>query len=73
MPLDVLPVIHARALELRVVELEAERLDQMQRRLGGRAKPRHIARVRRDFRFNQDDVHISHSVSAAVNRRHLKR
>ena len=52
-----LPVIHARALELRVVELEAERLDQVQRRLRRRAQPRHVARVRRDFRFNQNDVH----------------
>ena len=57
MPLDVLPVIHARALELRVVEFEAERLDQVQRRARGRAQPRHVARVRRDFGFDQDDVH----------------
>ena len=30
MPLDLLPVIHAGALELRVVQLEPERLDQVQ-------------------------------------------
>jgi hypothetical protein len=58
MPFDVLPVIHARALELRIIKLETERLDQMQRRFRGRAQPRHIARVRRDFRFNQDNVHF---------------
>ena len=56
MPLDLLPVIHARAFELRVIQLETERLDEMQRRLRRRAEPRHVARVRRNFRFNQDNV-----------------
>ena len=32
MPLHMLPVIHARALELPIVELKAERFDEMQRR-----------------------------------------
>jgi hypothetical protein len=57
---------------LGVIELEAERFDEMQRRFRGRAQPRHVASVRRNFRFDQDDVHVSHSVSAAANRRHLK-
>jgi hypothetical protein len=52
-----LPVIHAGALELRVIEFETEWLDEMQRRFRRRAKPRHVARVRRDFRFNQDNLH----------------
>jgi hypothetical protein len=30
----------------------------MQRRFRGRAQPRHVAGVRRDFRFNQDYVHF---------------
>ena len=58
MPFDVLPVIHAGALELRVVQLEAERLDEMQHGFRGRAQPRHVARVRRNFRFNEDNVHF---------------
>ena len=58
-PLDLLPVIHARTFQLRVVELESERLDEMQLRLRGRAEPRDVAGVRRDFRFNQDDVHAA--------------
>jgi hypothetical protein len=37
MPLDVLPVIHTRAFELGVVQLKAERLNQVQGALGGRA------------------------------------
>ena len=57
MPLHLLPVIHARPLELRIIQLETERLDQMQHRPRGRAQPRHIARVRRDFRFNENDIH----------------
>jgi len=43
--------------ELRVVELETERLDEVQHRFCGRAQPRHVAGVRRDFRFNQNYVH----------------
>ena len=56
MPLDLLPVIHARAFELRVVQLEAERLNEVQRRPRSRAEPRDVARVRRDFRFDENDV-----------------
>src|SRR5438093_3423281 len=59
MPLDMLPVIHSGALELAVVELETQWFDQVQRRLRRRAKPRHVACVRRNFRFNQNDVHDS--------------
>ena len=57
-PLDILPVIHPGAFEFFVVKLEAERLDEVQFCAGGRAEPRHVARVGRDFRFNQDDVHV---------------
>ena len=58
MPFDVLPVVHAGAFELRVIKLEAERLDEVQHRFRGRAQPRHVAGVRRDFRFNQNNVHF---------------
>jgi uncharacterized protein (DUF2461 family) len=57
-PLHLPPVIHAGAFQLRVVQLEAERLNEMQHGFRGRAQPRHVARVRRDFRFNQDDIHF---------------
>jgi hypothetical protein len=57
MPLNVLPVIHPGALKLHIVQLETERLYQVQRAVCGGAKPRHIARVGWYFRFNQDDVH----------------
>ena len=57
-PLDMLPVIHPGVFEFFVVKLEAERLDEVQFCAGGRAEPRHVARVGRDFRFNQDDVHV---------------
>ena len=58
MPFDMLPVIHARTFELCIVQLETERLDEMQCRFRGCAQPRHVARVRRDFRFNQNNVHL---------------
>ena len=57
MPLDVLPVIHARAFELGIVELEAEGFDEMERRAGGGAEARDVAGVGRDFGFEQDEVH----------------
>ena len=58
MPLDMLPVIHAGSFELRVVELETKRLDEMQRRFGRGAEAGDVAGIWRDFRFNEDDVHI---------------
>ena len=58
MPLDVLPVIHPGAFELGVVELEAEGLDEVQRRAGRGAKAGDVAGVRRDFGFKQDDIHF---------------
>src|ERR1700733_9353816 len=58
MPFDVLPIVHAGALKLCVVEFETERLDQVQDRPGGRAETRHIAGVGRDFGFEKDDIHV---------------
>jgi hypothetical protein len=52
-----LPIIHASAFELGVVELETEWFDQMQRGVGRGAETGDISGVRRDFRFEQDDVH----------------
>lgn len=59
MPGDVLPVIHAGAFELTVVELEAEGFDQVKSCAGGGAEAGDIAGVGRDFWFEQDDVHGS--------------
>ena len=58
MPLDVLPIIHPGALELRVIKLETKRLDQMKRGAGGGAKPGNVTGVRRNLRFNEDKVHV---------------
>ena len=63
MPGDVLPVIHARAFELGIVEAEAQWFDQMQRRLRRGAEARDVAGVRRNFGFEQDDVHWSVGIS----------
>ena len=56
-PLDLLPVIHASALQIFVVELEPERLDQVEIGSCGGAEAGYVSCVRRDFRFEQDDVH----------------
>ena len=50
------PVVEPRTLQLGVVELEAERLDKVQRHAGVRAQPDDIASVRRDFGLEQDEV-----------------
>ena len=53
-----------RMLTPRTTMTYAKWLDQVQRRLSGRAKARHVPGVRRDFRFNQHYVHedsIQHS------------
>ena len=57
MPGQMLPIIQAGAFELFVVQLEAERFDQMQRRSRGRAQPRHVPGVRRNLRLDENDVH----------------
>jgi hypothetical protein len=57
MPLDMFPVVHARALQLPVVELEAERFDQVKHSLRRRAEACDIACVRRDLRFDENYIH----------------
>jgi hypothetical protein len=52
MPPDMLPIIHPGSLELRVVEPESERLNQMKRGVRGGTQPRHVPGVRRNFRLN---------------------
>ena len=59
MPFDVPPVIHARAFELRIVQLETERLDQMQPALCRQAKSGDVSGIRRNFWFNQH--HVEHT------------
>ena len=54
-----LPVIHPGAFQGAVVQLEPERLDQVQPcGAGGGAKTGDIARVRRDLGLDQDDVEV---------------
>ena len=58
MPSDVLPIVHARALELGVVEFEAERLDEMQDRVRGRAETGDVAGVGRNLWFEKNNIHV---------------
>src|SRR5437764_14418121 len=67
MPLDLPPVIHPRAFELLAVEFEAERFNEVQLRPRRRAEARHVACVRRNFRFNQDDVHKGNTKNQGPN------
>ena len=54
--IDVLPVVESRALHLALVEGEAERLDEMQRRPGREAGAPRVAGVPVDLGMHQDDV-----------------
>ena len=51
-----LPVIEAGALHLPLVEREAERLDQVQRGAGGKARTPGVAGVPVDLGMHEDDV-----------------
>src|SRR6185369_4987585 len=59
MPCHMLPVIHAGAFELRVVELETKGFDEMQSRTRRGTEPGDVAGVRRDFGFDQNNMHKS--------------
>ena len=50
------PIIEAGSLQLPIIQRKAKRLDQMQRRLCGQAKPTDIACVWGYLRPNQDNV-----------------
>ncbi len=51
-----LVIVEPGAARPGAVQLEAERMDQVQRRPGVGRQTNNIARVRRDFRFIKDDV-----------------
>jgi hypothetical protein len=53
--LGIFVVIQPGAAQLLVRQIKAQRLDQMQTAAGIGRKPDHIAGIRRDFRFNQDN------------------
>ena len=49
-------IVEAGAAQARVVELEAQRFDEMQPRAGVGAQANDVARVGRDLRLEEDDV-----------------
>ena len=51
-----LPVIEARALDLLLVEREAEGLDEMERGAGGETSAAGVSGVPVDLRLHEDDV-----------------
>ena len=57
MPGEVLPVVHARAFQLFVVELKSEGLDEVQGSVSGGTEPGDVAGVRRNLGLEKDDVH----------------
>jgi len=65
-------IVEPRALQTLVVQSEAQRLHQMQRRARVRAKPNRIARVRRDLRCIQHDMKHRLSVENDALRRQRK-
>ena len=56
-----MPVVQSRALEFAVIDLKAERADEVKRRARGGAGARNVARVLRDFgfvKYNIDGFHM---------------
>src|SRR5688572_1912199 len=68
LPLDVLPIIHARALKLLVVQLKAKRLDEVQFGVRGGAQACHVPGVWRNLRLKQYDAHKTLSTKPALER-----
>ena len=56
-PSDEFPIIHASPSQSFVIDLKAQRLNEMEGGTGGRAQSGDVARVGGDFRFDEDDVH----------------
>src|SRR5207244_1319495 len=59
MHVDVPPVVEAGAAKVPVVDGEAERVDQVERRAGGEAEPADRAGILGDLGGDEDDVHRS--------------
>ena len=53
---EFVPVIHARATQLGVVDLETQRVDEMEHATRHSAHAAHVAGIRRDLRAEQDEV-----------------
>src|SRR5436309_1648804 len=66
LPRDVLPVIHAGALEFPVIETETERADQVECRACGCTEACHVAGVGWNLRLDENDVHQSWHGGASV-------
>jgi hypothetical protein len=56
-PSDEFPIIHASPSQAFIIDLKAQRLNEIEGGTGGRAQSGDVARVGGDFRFDEDDVH----------------
>jgi hypothetical protein len=66
-----LPVVETGALDLFLVEREAERLNQMQRGAGRQAGATDVAGVPVDFRMHENDVDAQAANISAAGFRHI--
>ena len=57
MPPDMAPIIHAGAFELCVIHAESQRFDQVQFGVSGGAQSSNVARIGRNFRLNENNMH----------------
>ena len=62
MPFHMLPVIHSRALELRVIQPESKGLNEIKYSARRGAQSGNVSSIGWDFRFNEDDVHKTPSI-----------
>ena len=63
---DVVPVIAARAAQIALGNAKARRLHYMQPRADACARARDIARVLRNFGFNENDIQHSYACSCCL-------
>jgi hypothetical protein len=54
--IEFVPVIHTRTAQLSVVDLEAQRVDEVEHATRHGAHATHVTGVRRDLRAEQDEV-----------------
>ena len=54
--IELVPVVHASSTQLRIIDLKAERVDEVQDAARDCAHPTNVARVRRDLRAEENKV-----------------
>ena len=57
-PIEMLPVVEPRPFQVMSIDLEPQRLDQMESALGGKAESPDGPRILGDLGFDQDNIEL---------------